>query len=124
MADKITQATWDSIGREILKDSEGITNLVHNVLHKSYEHPRMTLSELAEAYCRENGCITPYNQEREMYLIKHKIPYRDAAKKFNKIYGQAINYLIVNYMKKHKYVLSRERDHYTGNYHLVLIKRD
>lgn len=118
---RISQATWDSIGKEILKDSGGIKNLVNDVIHMSYDYPNKSLSELAEVYCYQGNCLTAYNVEKAHYLDKHNIPYRDGAKKFDKVYGQAINYLVVNYMKKHNVRLVRTKNQY-GIPHYVLVK--
>lgn len=81
MATKITQETWDKIGRQIISNSEGITNLVNDVLHYCSEKPRGSISDWAKQYVAE-GNIWAYVDDMKFQLDKLKIPYRDPEKKF------------------------------------------
>lgn len=104
---KITQATWDKIGRQLVRDADGIRNLVHYVVEvKSYDKPQGSLKDWAYLYVRD-GAVWVYTEDRANQLDKLKIPYKDADKKFNEVYGRAAAYLVQEYLKKHGLQIER-----------------
>ena len=121
---KLTQATWDKIGRQITRDAGGIKNLVHYVVEvKSYDYPNGSLDDWAKLYIRD-GTGWVYTEDRANQLDKLKIPYRDADKKFNEVYGRAAAYLVQNYLKKNGLMIERTYPMYNGRktYKIKVVK--
>lgn len=121
---KLTQATWDKIGRQITRDAGGIKNLVHYVVEvKSYDYPNGSLDDWAKLYIRD-GAVWVYTEDRANQLDKLKIPYKDADKKFNEIYGRAAAYMVQAYLKTHGLMIERTYPMYNGRriYKIKVVK--
>ena len=121
---KLTQATWDKIGRQITRDAGGIKNLVHYVVEvKSYDYPNGSLDDWAKLYIRDGAVWVSYD-DRANQLDKLKIPYKDADKKFNEVYGRAAAYLVQAYLKTHGLMIERTYPMYNGRrtYKIKVVK--
>lgn len=104
---KITQATWDKIGRQLIRDAGGIKNLVSYVINtKGAGYPQGNLNDWAKLYIRDGAVWVSYD-DRAAQLDKLMIPYKDADKKFNEVYGRAAAYLVQNYLKKNGLMIER-----------------
>lgn len=117
MATKISQATWDSIGKQIVKDAGGIKALVDNVVSSAYDVPQGSFGDWCRAYIHR-GAVWYATDDRAWQLDKFKIPYRDADKKFEEVYGQATQYLVYHYLKKHGLMIETIRKPYGRGYTL------
>ena len=100
MTPKISDATWDKIGKQIVKDAGGIKELVRQVVNSAYDVPRGYFEDWCRAYIHK-GAVWYYTDDRAHQLDVLGIPYRNADKKFEDVYTRATQYLVYHYLKKH-----------------------
>lgn len=117
MATKISQATWDAIGKQIVKDAGGIKALTDYVVSSAYDVPQGNFGDWCRAYIHR-GAVWYATDDRAWQLDKFKIPYRNVDKKFEEVYGQATQYLVYHYLKKHGLMIETIRKPYGRGYTL------
>lgn len=104
---KISQATWDTIGRYVLRKSGGIESLINGVCHTSYG-ANPNLVDACETYVRE-GNLEVYYEDWEKQIAKWGIKTTNPTKKYMEVCSRACAYLIREYLVKHKYELIVDR---------------
>ena len=75
----------ESAGRYAVKDAGGIKYLANTVIGDKMERS-MSIEQASRLYTRDN--IMAYTEDREAWLNRNGISYKDANKTFDEIFGK------------------------------------
>ena len=95
---KYKREVYESAGRLVLKEAGGIKNLTEYCV--GLIRYNGNLEQGCKEYVKQDVLI--YTADREAWLKRRGINTKNPDKIFDEICGKAANYLVLNYMKKHK----------------------
>lgn len=115
---QFTKKQFETAANVAIKDAGGKKNLVLNVFALTYRG--RTIVGAAYRYVVE-GNIHPYYVDQKAYLVRHKIAHNEKNYKtvYNDLFSEAINHIVVDYIRDHHYEIRTER----ANYSLYLVDK-
>lgn len=112
---KYTVAQLESAGRALVKEFGGVRNLAENAVNQKERNT--TLAQVIGNNLSYEVLV--YTFDRENWLRRHKVPFRNADKTFNDLFGQAGAYLVNKYMMKHGYSIVNTRGNVIAPYSMI-----
>lgn len=112
---KYTIEQYESAGRALVREFGGLKGLAEQAVGQLERN--MTLAKAIGDNLSYSVLV--YTYDREVWLKRHKVPFKDADKTFNELFGQAGAYLVNKYMMKHGYSIKNKWGNVIAPYGLV-----